>query len=139
MTPIRYLSGDATDPQAAGPKIIAHCCNDLGRWGRRFVLALSDRWAEPAADYRTWAKLGTAGGFDLGAVRFVEVRADIHVANMIRQHGIKKGSSGPPIRYDAIGAALAAVGIARWSWGPRSTCPGSGAGWPGASGNWSNR
>jgi len=110
MTPIRYLTGDATDPQAAGPKIIAHCCNDLGRWGRGFVLALSDRWAEPAADYRTWAKLGTAGGFDLGAVRFVEVRADIHVANMIGQHGIKQGSSGPPIRYNAIGAALAAVG-----------------------------
>lgn len=31
MTPIRYIAGDATDPQAAGPKVIAHCCNDLGR------------------------------------------------------------------------------------------------------------
>ena len=110
MTPIRYLTGDATDPQAAGQKLIVHCCNDLGRWGKGFVLALSARWPEPEADFKAWAKLGTAGGFALGAVRFVPVRADIVVANLIGQHGIKKGSSGPPIRYDAIAAGLAAVG-----------------------------
>lgn len=110
MTPIRYLTGDATDPHAGGPKIIAHCCNDLGRWGRGFVLALSARWPEPEADYRAWAKLGMAGGFALGAVRFVEVRTDIVVANMIGQHGIRTGSGGPPIRYDALRAALDVVG-----------------------------
>ena len=32
-TPINYLQGDATAPQAAGHKIIAHVCNDLGGWG----------------------------------------------------------------------------------------------------------
>ena len=110
MTPIRYRTGDATDPQAAGPKVIAHCCNDLGRWGKGFVLAVSARWPEPEADFKAWAKLGTAGGFVLGAVRFVPVRPDIVVANMIGQHGIKKGSNGPPIRYPAIATALAVVG-----------------------------
>ena len=110
MTPIRYLTGDATDPQAAGPKIIAHCCNDLGRWGKGFVLAVSARWPEPEIDFKAWAKLGTAGGFALGAVRFVQVRADIVVANMIGQHGIKKGSNGPPIRYPAVATALVVVG-----------------------------
>lgn len=110
MTPIRYITGDATDPQAAGPKIVAHCCNDLGRWGKGFVMAVSARWPEPEEDFKAWARLGTAGGFVLGAVRFVEVRADILVANMIGQHGIKKGSNGPPIRYQAIASALTAVG-----------------------------
>lgn len=110
MIPIRYLTGDATDPQAAGPKIIAHCCNDLGRWGKGFVMAVSARWPGPEEDFKAWAKFGTAGGFVLGAVRFVEVRTDIFVANMIGQHGIKKGSNGPPIRYPAIASALTAVG-----------------------------
>ena len=110
MTPIRYLKGDATDPQAAGPKIIAHCCNDLGKWGAGFVLALSARWPQPETDYRAWAKLGATGGFALGAVRFVPVRADIVVANLIGQRGIKRGSKGPPIRYEALAAGLATVG-----------------------------
>jgi O-acetyl-ADP-ribose deacetylase (regulator of RNase III) len=110
MIPIRYLKGDATDPQTVGPKIISHVCNDLGGWGAGFVLAISARWPQPEAEYRAWAKLGAAGGFVLGAVQFVPVRADIVVANMIGQHGIKTGSKGPPIRYEAIDAALAKVG-----------------------------
>jgi O-acetyl-ADP-ribose deacetylase (regulator of RNase III) len=109
MTPIRYLTGDATDPQAAGPKIVAHVCNDLGGWGKGFVVAVSARWPQPEADYRAWHKAGAGGGFALGAVRFVPVRADIVVANMIGQHGIKTGSKGSPIRYEAIDAALARV------------------------------
>jgi hypothetical protein len=31
---IRYISGDATVPQAAGVKIICHICNDIGGWGK---------------------------------------------------------------------------------------------------------
>ncbi|MCU0706158.1 MAG: hypothetical protein MUF18_19515 [Fimbriiglobus sp.] len=110
MTPIRYAQGDATSPQASGPKIIVHCCNDLGKWGAGFVLALSARWLEPEAEYKAWANLGAAGGFALGAVQFVPVRADLVVANLIGQRGIKKGSKGPPIRYEAIAAGLAKVG-----------------------------
>jgi hypothetical protein len=30
---INYLSGDATRPSGQGRKIIAHICNDQGRWG----------------------------------------------------------------------------------------------------------
>jgi O-acetyl-ADP-ribose deacetylase (regulator of RNase III) len=47
MNEISYLQGDATSPQAKGNKIIAHICNDLGRWGKGFVLAISKRWPEP--------------------------------------------------------------------------------------------
>jgi hypothetical protein len=37
---IRYLQGDAS-PQAKGPKIVAHLCNDLGGRGKGIVLAVS--------------------------------------------------------------------------------------------------
>ena len=33
MIPLRILKGDATSPQANGPKLIGHVCNDRGKWG----------------------------------------------------------------------------------------------------------
>jgi O-acetyl-ADP-ribose deacetylase (regulator of RNase III) len=54
MTDIAYIKGDATCPQARGPKVIAHVCNDRGRWGKGFVLAVSARWPEPERAYRDW-------------------------------------------------------------------------------------
>ncbi len=109
MPPIEYLRGDATCPQAAGVKVICHVCNDLGRWGKGFVLAVSARWAEPEAAYRAWYAAGREGGFALGAVQFVQVEPYIQVANMVGQHGVKRGSSGPPIRYDAVARCLQQV------------------------------
>ncbi|WP_253732040.1 hypothetical protein [Listeria monocytogenes] len=44
MTQITYLKGDATNPMAKGNKIIAHICNDVGGWGKGFVLAISRKW-----------------------------------------------------------------------------------------------
>ncbi|WP_218034641.1 hypothetical protein [Acrocarpospora corrugata] len=54
MAQIHYLHGDATCPQAEGPKVIAHICHDQGGWGKGFVLAVSRRWPEPEAAYRRW-------------------------------------------------------------------------------------
>ncbi|GAA1575173.1 macro domain-containing protein [Dactylosporangium maewongense] len=110
MTPLRITKGDATSPQASGPKIIAHVCNDQGHWGAGFVLAVSRRWPEPERDYRRWHRERAGNDFALGAVRVLEVQPSVFVANMIGQHGIKTGSSGPPVRYEAIGRALTAVG-----------------------------
>jgi O-acetyl-ADP-ribose deacetylase (regulator of RNase III) len=104
MSKIHYLQGDATQPQASGPKIIVHVCNDRGGWGKGFVLALSRRWPEPEQRYRQWFREGD--GFELGQVQFVEVEPDIQVANMIGQHGMSRGSKGPPVRYEAIEAGL---------------------------------
>jgi O-acetyl-ADP-ribose deacetylase (regulator of RNase III) len=104
MTPINYVRGDATNPLGAGPKIIAHCCNDLGRWGKGFVLALSRKWPGPEEDYRRWHREGD--GFGLGEIRLVEVGPGLWVANMVGQHGLKAGSGGPPIRYEALRACL---------------------------------
>lgn len=107
---IRYLKGDATSPQAAGVKIIAHVCNDIGAWGAGFVLAISARWPDPEAEYRKWYAARSGNDFALGAVQLVQVEPYICVANMIGQRGIKTGSKGPPIRYPAVGQCLARVG-----------------------------
>jgi O-acetyl-ADP-ribose deacetylase (regulator of RNase III) len=106
VTSIQYIKGDATCPQGKGIKIICHICNDLGGWGKGFVLAVSKRWKEPEARYREWHAAGKKGGFELGEVQFVQVQPHIWVANMIGQHGMKHGSQGPPVRYEAIDACL---------------------------------
>ncbi len=36
---INYITGDATRPAGPGPHIIVHVCNDIGEWGRGFVVA----------------------------------------------------------------------------------------------------
>src|SRR6187431_680386 len=110
MNGITYWKGDATCPQAKGVKVIGHVCNDIGGWGKGFVLALSKRWERPEAEYRAWHATGKAGGFGLGAVQFVQVEPSVWVANMVGQRGTKRGSSGPPIRYDALARCLEAVG-----------------------------
>jgi O-acetyl-ADP-ribose deacetylase (regulator of RNase III) len=88
---IVYVIGDSTRPQGTGARIIVHVCNDLGRWGKGFVLALSARWAEPEARYREWSRGQAEVPFALG------------------QHGIRKAGNAPPIRYEAVRAGLATV------------------------------
>jgi len=109
MSEIKYLKGDATCPQAKGVKIICDVCNDAGGWGKGFVLALSKRWDEPEESYRAWYASGREAGFALGAVQFVQVEPYVWVANLVGQRGTKTGSSGPPVRYDAIAAGLRMV------------------------------
>lgn len=109
MNSINYLRGDATAPQAKGTKIICHICNDLGGWGKGFVLAISKRWSEPEADYRKWHRERAKNDFSLGNVRFIKVEEYIYVANMIGQKGMKTGSKGPPIRYEAVELCLTKV------------------------------
>ncbi|MEV6399369.1 macro domain-containing protein [Streptomyces sp. NPDC051907] len=109
MTGIAYVRGDATAPQGKGVKIISHVCNDLGGWGKGFVLAISRRWPEPEAAYRRWRRERAGGGFGLGAVQFVQVGPCLWVANMVGQRGMRTGSKGVPVRYEAIDTALGAL------------------------------
>ncbi|MFD0276617.1 macro domain-containing protein [Kitasatospora sp. NPDC127111] len=110
MNGIRYLRGDATSPQAKGAKVIAHVCNDLGGWGKGFVLAVSRRWPEPEAAYRRWHRERAKNDFGLGAVQLVRVEPQVWVANLVGQRGIRTGrSSGAPVRYGAIDTALATL------------------------------
>lgn len=105
---IHYLKGDATCPQAPGPKIICHVCNDMGGWGKGFVLAISKRWEAPERAYRT---AYNKGEIKLGVVQYINVGQNITIANMVAQHGLKSGSKGPPIRYDYLDICLTKVVI----------------------------
>ena len=107
-TEITYTKGDATGPLSPGNKIIVHVCNDVGGWGKGFVLAISKRWPEPEKAYRQWFKDKT--DFTLGEVQFVQVEEDIWIANLIGQHKMNKDEQGnAPIRYEAIKQGLQKV------------------------------
>lgn len=109
---IQYRIGDATRPSADGPKIIVHVCNDVGAWGRGFVLALSKRFKEPERAFKHWAAGKMEHPYTLGQVQFVQVEPELWVANLVGQHGIarKNGpSSTPPVRYEAIREGLSRV------------------------------
>jgi O-acetyl-ADP-ribose deacetylase (regulator of RNase III) len=106
---IRYLKGDATAPQVDGPAVIVHVCNDEGKWGKGFVLAVSRRWTEPERTYRSAFEKPPFPA--LGDVQFVKVAEDLTVANLIGQHGVRSARSKapPPIRYPAVKTGLEKV------------------------------
>jgi O-acetyl-ADP-ribose deacetylase (regulator of RNase III) len=109
MAKVNYIIGDATSPPTRGNKIIVHICNDIGGWGKGFVMAISKRWKQPEQQYRQWFK--SNDNFTLGQVQFVKVEEELWVANLIGQHKINKDEKGnAPIRYDAILAGLEKVG-----------------------------
>lgn len=108
---INYVVGDATYPIGDGPKVIAHCVNDIGKWGSGFVLAINKRWMKPREEYYNWyLSFSKANPFVLGNVQFVEVEPELWVANIIGQHQtIRENSS--PIRYDALRIGLRKVAV----------------------------
>jgi len=135
MSGISYCKGDATAPAVEGAKIVCHVCNDVGGWGKGFVLALSKRWPGPEAQYRDWYKSGESGGFRLGAIQLVEVESDLWVANMVAQHGTRPSGSVPPLRYDALQVCLTALADGARSRQasvhmPRIGCGLAGGSWP---------
>lgn len=113
---ITYLTGDATEPKVDGPKIIAHVCNDIGGWGRGFVLSVTKKYPKAEWAYRGWYQGNVDPEridppFKLGEVQFVKVADDVYVANMIGQHGIFVQDGVQPIRYDAIESCLKTLSV----------------------------
>ncbi|MEU9207138.1 macro domain-containing protein [Streptomyces sp. NPDC048415] len=106
MSEITYVRGDATVPLGKGVKVIAHVCNDIGGWGKGFVLAVSRRWPESEKAYRAWHRDRAHNDFGLGAAQFIQVERYVWVANLVGQRGIHTGSKGVPVRYEAIDTAL---------------------------------
>lgn len=107
---ITYLVGDATQPKAAGAKIVVHICNDLGKWGKGFVIAISKRWKSPEVIYKS--SFSAEKKPALGDVQFIPVEIDIVVANIIGQEGVRshKDTKSPaPIRYAAVRQGLATI------------------------------
>lgn len=131
---INYIQGDATAPRGDDPRIIVHVCNDIGGWGRGFVLALSKRWKEPEERYRAWSRGEETVPFALGQVLFVEVEPKLWVANMVGQHDMHTIDGVPPVRYEAIREGLGRVRERATSEGASVHMPRIGAGLAG--GEW---
>lgn len=109
---ITYRIGDATDiPDDGRGHIIVHVCNDMGLWGKGFVLAVSKRWPHVKKEYQEWHKSGVElpwdTPFELGRVQLVLARLNVWVANVIGQHDIRPAFGVPPIRYWAVEEGLA--------------------------------
>jgi O-acetyl-ADP-ribose deacetylase (regulator of RNase III) len=102
---LHYLIGDATLP-VEKPAMIVHVCNDIGGWGKGFVIPLANRYPDARESYRKWYTLGT---MKLGEIQIVQVTPDICVTNMIAQHDVRWHGSIPPIRYGALKKCLIAI------------------------------
>lgn len=132
---VQYLKGDATRPIGEDHRIIVHVCNDLGKWGKGFVLAISKRWPKPEQTYKDSFKQESKPS--LGEVQLVQVDEAITVANIIGQHGVRspRNKTAPaPIRYEAIEQGLSAIGTHALKIGasvhmPRIGCGLAGGSW----------
>ena len=106
MKNIIYLNGNAVYPKTLGNKVIVHICNDEGRWGGGFVLAISKRWNEPEKQYKEWVRSGKG---KLGEIQFVPVKKDIVVVNMIAQESFVSFVNPVAVRYEALKKCLQQV------------------------------
>ena len=107
--PLQFSTGDAT-AVSDRPAVIAQICNDIGAWGRGFVLAISKQWRQPEKNYRSWAA-SKSDDFKLGSLRCVEVEPGLWIANMIAQRDIRIRDGIPPIRYEALRECLKTLAV----------------------------
>jgi len=114
---INYVIGDATYPIGDGPKVIAHVVNDVGVWGKGFVLAISKKWPGAKKRYLDLAKplCLSSGKYErrvnlrLGDVHLVAAEPGIWIANMVAQRGLISASNPIPLQLDALAECLAVV------------------------------
>lgn len=101
---IQYITGNALEPIGDKVnKIIAHVCNDQGKWGSGFVVPLGKKFPLAEESYRNQDE------YKLGSGKLVAYAGypGIHVFNMIGQHMLRRDEEGhPPIRYDAVWKCL---------------------------------
>lgn len=104
MSEIKYVLGDATHPQAEGPIIITHCCNNKRAWGAGFVNAITKRWGYGVRN--SYKDRSTS--MELGTVSFVNVGDNIWIANIIGQNGYGRNAKCY-LDYSALSEGFAAV------------------------------
>lgn len=94
---ISVLRGDVFEgvSKGSGRRILLHNCNNIGKWGKGFVLELSKVWKQPEEIFK-------GSTLHLGDVQKIEVDENIIVYNCVGQDGIYSKDGIPPIRYDAI-------------------------------------
>jgi len=136
---VTYVKGDATRPQGDGTKIIAHVCNNIGAWGKGFVLALDKLSPEPRKVYRDLVReliiFGNKPTLTLGTMTLAEVeRGNLYVANMVAQRGLRSATNPVPLDYDALEKSLETLAVTAEIFAASVHMPRIGCGLAG--GNW---
>jgi O-acetyl-ADP-ribose deacetylase (regulator of RNase III) len=118
-TMINYVKGDATNPSGSGFKVICHICNDIGAWGRGFVMALSKKWPQLKPEYQQFINsYKVLKQNPLGQVQFIGVGNNTAVCNMIAQHGLISMDNPQPIKYFPLEKCLEQVGFYYYATNP---------------------
>lgn len=108
MTHIEYIKGDATQPTGIGTKLIIHVCNNIGVWGKGFVVSLARVFPRAKSEYIQMMEQNNH--IALGIVQFVEhLDRDIVVANMLAQNGVCTLRNHSPIDYMTLSTTLAKI------------------------------
>ena len=107
MAELKYVKGDVTKIKQKGYIIIPHVCNDLGVMGAGVALALKKKWDNVFPVYIGSVNYHKKHGFPiLGKCPIAEAysgnNAEIRVANMIAQHGVKSEGNPKPLKYAAL-------------------------------------
>jgi len=114
MGAIEYVKGNIFEylPEEA-PVIIPHICNDVGGWGKGFVVPLAERFPRCKEEYLRWFEnkfdIERTILFGLSKVQFVHVGKNITVANMVAQRGLIGEDNPHPIKYAALTGAMGSV------------------------------
>lgn len=103
MKDIEYREWDATQPVNSSRCIIVHVVNDIGAWGKGFVLALERQWPGTKRHYKVWIKTSPALGETLNRC----VGNANYIINLLAQRGLRSAINPIPIDYKALRKALA--------------------------------
>lgn len=109
---IHHVTGDASKPEYfAGPIILAHVVNNLGKWGKGFTASLDRRWPQLKAEYKIGLVerelvLGENGV--LGQVMYSLAEPGMVVAHMVAQNGVSRVGA-KVVDYNALARCLCHV------------------------------
>lgn len=103
---IEYIKGDVFKAKSETNIIIPHCCNDVGKWGKGFVVSISNIWPEPAAEFKKWSKGRSvksyvSGDYGLGQIQIVKVAPTIYICNMVSLRNIYPYNA-KPLRMESL-------------------------------------
>ncbi len=103
---IKYVKGNLFDLiNHSSNVIIPHICNNVGKWGAGFVLALSKQWPKKLKEYSPEYVYGpgrSENHYGLGGVQYIQTLDGTTVVNMIAQCGTIGPKNRHPIKYDAL-------------------------------------
>jgi len=133
VDPIRYLRGNALEPDCDGVRIVAFLTNDVSpNWGGGFARQVASRNAKVQAAFRSAAQ-ADRNVLALGNVVLIEASPTLYFAPIVAQAGI--GSTDQPrIRYGALEEGLRKLGARAAQMGASVHMPRIGDGSSG--GNW---